>query len=141
VTRKLSVINLSRSRNPILQIVVQMPARTPGGQVSELIEVVRAYIAQCPSDWVSLCSTSISPPDYKVGVIEVKLFPLSAHLKIHDVQLDQATSRMYLFIHVYMQSAGMEYVQPRQEILATIGRPADAPGVAPCPDDNRTFLA
>jgi hypothetical protein len=94
VTRKLSVINISRSRNPVLQIVVQMPSRTPGGQVSELIEVVRAYITARPGDWVSLCSTSISPPNYKVGVIEVKLFPLSAHLKIHDVQLDQATSRM-----------------------------------------------
>jgi hypothetical protein len=34
--------------------------------------------------------------------------------------IDSAKSSLYLFIHVYMQAAGMEYLQPRQEVRATL---------------------
>jgi hypothetical protein len=120
VTRRLSIINLHRSRNPVFAISVQLPARTPGAQISELIEVVRSYIAQRSSDWLALAGSSIEPPDYRQGVIELNLFCQSAHKKYVDDLIDSAKSSLYLFIHVYMQAAGMEYLQPRQEVRATL---------------------
>lgn len=117
ITRRLSVINIQRSRNPIVPMVVQMPTRTTGSQVSELIEAVRTYIAATPTDWITLANAFIDSPDYKAGVIVVNLFPLSAYAHARDDLLDQSRSRLYMFVHVYMQSAGMEYVQPRMEVL------------------------
>lgn len=131
VTRKLSVINVQRSRNPVIPMVIQMPSRTPGNQISELIEVVRAYVAATPTDWVTLASSFISSPDYKNGVIEVNLFPLSAHKLNRDELLDAARTRLYLFVHVYMQSAGMEYVQPRQDVHASFVGPGGIPQTWP----------
>jgi small-conductance mechanosensitive channel len=120
ITRRLSVINLHRSKNAVITITVQLPSRTPGNKVSELIEVVRSYVSQAPSDWVSVCSSAISPPDYRAGVIEVNLYLLSVHRRLMDEHIEAARSKLYLFIHVYMLASGMEHVQPRQEVRAVL---------------------
>jgi hypothetical protein len=148
VTRKLSVINLQRSRAPVISIKLQVPARMPGAQITQLIDSVHAYVGSAPHDWTRVESSVISKPDYVTGVIDVLAFVRSAHPPVRDDLVMLAKSRLFMFVHVYMQSAGLEYVTPSQELSATLvpapprrRAATDAPDEAASPRDRECVTA
>mmetsp|Transcript_28815 Transcript_28815/g.84462 ORF Transcript_28815/g.84462 Transcript_28815/m.84462 type:complete len:797 (-) Transcript_28815:100-2490(-) len=126
LTRKLAVINLNRSRTPHVVMEFQVPASTPGAKVSELIDSIRAYVGQAPQDWVTVEFANIGVADMKTGLIKVTIGLLTTHGRLEDGLIDSAKTRIYMFVHVYMQQAGIEYVQPAQTVRAQMSTGAAA---------------
>jgi hypothetical protein len=108
----------------VITLTAQLPACTPGSKASELIEVVHSYASQAPSDWVSIYAGQFYfDPDHAVrGRDRSKpvQYLLSVHRRLMDEHIDAARYKLYLFIHVYMLSSGIEPVQPRQEVRAVM---------------------
>lgn len=126
ITRRLGVINLHRSRAPSVNVQVQLPVRTAASQITEVISTVEMYVAATPQDWVKVQSSSLAQPDYQGGIVRVTVSLLSAYKPFRDDLIDQARTKLYMFLHAYMLSAQIEFVQPKQQVLATF---TDADGV------------
>lgn len=133
ITRRLGVINLHRSRAPSVGIHVQLPARTPPNQITELLDTIEMYAAATPQDWVKVQASSLSQPNYQAGVVKISVFLLSAFKPFRDDLVDQARTKLYMFLHAYMLSANIEFVQPKQQVLTTF---ADVDGKASKPPPN-----
>ncbi|KAJ1623997.1 hypothetical protein T492DRAFT_912166 [Pavlovales sp. CCMP2436] len=117
--RNMSVINISRSRNPGLQVKVVLPIATPGPQILLLQSAVAAYVAQAPEDFSS-CSSTISTLDHEQACIGLEINVQSVHAaKLEGLHV-ASKSKLHLFIHAYMSAAGIEYKRPRIVVRATL---------------------
>jgi len=123
ILRRLAVINHTRSRNQTRIINVQLPATTPGERVSELIDVVRNFVDQAPQDWVAVEAADIKQPDYARGTLTITMALRSAHARVRDGPMTQAETRIYMLVHVYLQSIGIEYTTPVQNITVDVQAP------------------
>lgn len=120
VARKLAIVNLQRSRPPRVVAKIQIPSRTHSDQITQLLESIRAYVSSVPHDWVAVVGSTIAKPDYVNGLIEMSVYIQSAHKLIRDDLITHAKSQLFLFVHVYLQAAGIEFVVPPQDIVATV---------------------
>lgn len=122
--RRLQVLNLTRSKAPVLAYVVGLPSSTAPLAITAFIDSVRAYASDSP-DWTS-GSGAMCGAEYGKGLVRVALTLTSAHKRHEAVKLEEATSRLSLFVHTYLRQAGITYMQPKQ-MIAQLGD-AVAPG-------------
>ena len=91
--------------------MVQVPTATPSAKVTELVDSIKAYVAEKDSEWTAV-DLLFGDIDFEHGHIRLDvwatcIFPAHEVLAIYS-----AKSRLLLFIHAYMQSASIEYIQP-----------------------------
>lgn len=118
--RNLNIINLHRSNNPTLVMLIQVPAGTPGAKISEMLDALRLFVQHAPDDWISISSCPIKRADYKEGVLDVKIGLKSAKRRIEDGLIEQAKNRLLIFLHAYMQSAGIEFQKVPGRVVLTL---------------------
>jgi len=125
VIRTLSVTNLNRSGAITLLFELQVPTATPSAKVTELLDSIKAYVAEKEGEWRSV-DMLLSDLDFEHGVMKLSVWATCA-FPAHEVgAVYSAKSRLLLFIHAYMQSASIEYEQPAlpvRQVAATATGP------------------
>ncbi|KAG8467715.1 hypothetical protein KFE25_006767 [Diacronema lutheri] len=135
VLRRMAIVNLQRSKPQVVIFKAQLPTHISGDQVTQLLDSIKTYVAAAPHDWVSVLGSNFPKPDYARGLIELTVALQSVHPIVRDDHLVRAKTQLALYVHVYMQSARLEYLQPAQDVSATIvdrrSRPSLPPGWPP----------
>eukprot|EP00965_Chrysotila_dentata_P073327 2422185-Pleurochrysis_carterae.AAC.4 len=134
--RQMSIINLSRSEPTWLLIRVQAPAATPVAKMTEIADSVRLYVAEKNSDW-SAVDLQYSSTDFAAGHLNLDIWAASKHAAAEVGKIYTARSGLILFIHTYMQSAGIEYVQPLIPVRITAPAMGGLPGVGLTSPDTK----
>lgn len=111
VIRTLSVTNLNRSGPLSLLFHIQVPAATPSAKITELVDSIKAYVAEKDSEWTQV-DLLFGDIDFEHGHIRLDVW-VTCSFPAHEVlAIYSAKSRLLLFIHAYMQSSSIEYTQP-----------------------------
>lgn len=116
ILRKMSVVNLSRSKAPLFSYRITLPAGTAPEQVTAFIDSVRAYASDSP-DWIS-GSGAMCGAEYEKGALLVDVTLTSVYLRHEEGKIEDAVSRLWLFVHAYTLAAGLEFVKPVLPVLA-----------------------
>ncbi|KAJ1635599.1 hypothetical protein T492DRAFT_863039 [Pavlovales sp. CCMP2436] len=133
IIRKQGVINFHRSGQAIVSHRFELPSGMACCKISELIDAVRAYVAEQPQDYLAL--------------LNVQIDVLSAHNRNEDGLICIAKSNLFLFVHAYLQAAGVEYtrapyppIRVAADVHATLGR-ALSVGPLASPSSDRSAPA
>lgn len=123
IIRTLAVVNLNRSGPMTLAIRVQVPTCTPSAKITELVDSIKAYVAEKDAEWreADLLFTHV---DFERGYIELCVWAVSTFPAHEVLGVYSAKSRLLLFVHTYMQSAGIEYVRPLMDVRVSGGSKA-----------------
>jgi len=129
IIRKQGVINFHRSGQAIVSHRFELPSGMACCKISELIDAVRAYVAEQPQDYVRVEAAFIVEPRYQLALLNVQIDVLSAHNRNEDGLICIAKSNLFLFVHAYLQAAGVEYtrapyppIRVAADVHATLGR-------------------
>ena len=109
--RQLSVVNLNRSGPTTLLVPLQVPSATPSAKVTELVDSIRAYVAEKDNEW-SHVDMMFSRIDFEKGYVELQMWVESVFPAHEVLSIYSARSRLLLFVHAYMQTAEIEYTAP-----------------------------
>jgi len=109
--KNMTVTNLSRSGPTNVMTVVKVPVVTPSEKVTELVDAICMYVGTKSTDWLSV-NMLFPTTDFEAGHMELAIWTTSAHPANELGKVYGARSNMLLFIHAYMQSAGIEYLKP-----------------------------
>jgi hypothetical protein len=83
-----------------------------------------------PHDWTRVEAALINAPSYRDGYLDVQILATSAHARRDEGSLYRAKSDLYLFVHAYLQAAGIEYERPTQPLRVSGGGGGGAGDVA-----------
>jgi len=115
--RKRSLINLNRSLPPCMSLEVQLPVSTTHDKVTAFIDCVRAYCAETPHEWASGYA-AIASVDYEKGLLRMLVTVTSSIPRADEAAIETAVSRLFLFLHTYLQAEGISYAKPVQPVAA-----------------------
>mmetsp|Transcript_7474 Transcript_7474/g.22447 ORF Transcript_7474/g.22447 Transcript_7474/m.22447 type:complete len:735 (-) Transcript_7474:15-2219(-) len=112
VMNGMCITNLNRSAaSPCFPIKIQVPAVTAPAMVTELVDSIRQYITDKDTEWVN-GSLLVSSMNFSAGYIAVDIWPTYRCLHQEFGAMSDSKTRLLLFIHAYMQMAGISYVPP-----------------------------
>jgi len=123
VMHGMCISNLNRSQSPCVPITIQVPAVTAPVKVTELVDCIRQYIQDRDTEWADV-SLNFSSIDYRAGHMDLSIYATTRCLHTDFGALYGAKTRLLLFIHAYMQAAGMEYVRPAQPFISSTANSA-----------------
>ena len=106
-----SIMNLTRSPPTCMCMKMKLPHATPAAKITELIDSIRQYIQDTSTDWSSV-DILIASTDLEAGHLAMEIWATSAFPAQQVFSMSKARSALFLFIHAYMQSAGIEYIMP-----------------------------
>mmetsp|Transcript_164662 Transcript_164662/g.528262 ORF Transcript_164662/g.528262 Transcript_164662/m.528262 type:complete len:749 (-) Transcript_164662:450-2696(-) len=114
VMNGMCITNLNRSSSsPCSPMRIQVPAVTAPAKITELVDSIRQYIADKDTDWVN-GSLLVSSMNYSAGYMALDIWPTYRCLHQDLGAMSDSKTRLLLFIHSYMQIAGIAYVRPVQ---------------------------
>lgn len=116
ITRRLVVVNLTRSGPSLITHRFELPASLPGSKVSEIVDAARVYVESQPQDWLGVASATVIETQYSRGYFVLEIYVKSAHKRCDEGPLFAAKSNLLLFVHSYLQAAGIEYARPMQPV-------------------------
>lgn len=127
--RKLAITNFSRSGPLTLMVEIMVPANSLTAKLTELLDAIGAYVKES-EEW-SAADIQFYSVHTNEGYMMLRVWATSKY-KAEDLpQIMDAKSRMILFCHSYMQTAGIDFVQPILPVRQDVARTADttsAPG-------------
>jgi small-conductance mechanosensitive channel len=106
-----SIINLTRSPPTCMCMKMKLPHATPASKITELIHSIRKYIQDTSTEWASV-DILIASTDLEAGHLVMEIWATSTFPAQEVFSMAKARSALFLFIHAYMQSAGIEYIKP-----------------------------
>lgn len=106
-----SIINLTRSPPTCMCMKMKLPHATPAAKITELIHSIRKYIQDTSTEWASV-DILIASTDLEAGHLVMEIWATSTFPAQEVFSMAKARSALFLFIHAYMQSAGIEYIKP-----------------------------
>lgn len=118
-----------------LRVHLQVPAVTSASRVTELVDSIRAYICEKDYEWSSV-DLMFSNTDFEQGHLTLDIWPTCKFPAHEFVAIFSAKSRLLLFIHAYMHSAGIEYVKPTVPICRQRGTECKSESPSPGPSQG-----
>jgi small-conductance mechanosensitive channel len=108
--RRMGITNLTRSGPMTMLVEVMVPASTLAAKMNELSDAIINYCTSS-NEWAH-AELQYASTHFDAGHMMLRIWCESCYAA-HDVgPMYGAKSRLLLFCHAYMQSAGIEYLQP-----------------------------
>lgn len=114
------VMNHGRSPDPCLRCTVRLAATTTPNDVDGFLAAVDEFQSVHASDWKSL-DVFVTAFDSDAGALQIDVWASGRYSYQDFIQLYQARTRLYRFVHAYIHAAGIHFAKPLQPVVIRDG--------------------